>query len=96
MTVKVKDEDQLGSSFWGWVRFGGFVGLVLTLVPTFLVLRTVSSSQAAKVPMLFQKGLSRLLGMKVRVHGKVAGGLADVPVLYVCNHSSYLDIPVLG
>lgn len=96
MTVKVKKEKGLGSSVAGWTRLGGFVVLVLVLVPSFFVLKAVRSAKAEQVPLLFHKMLSMLVGVRVRKHGRVAKGTKGHPLLYVCNHSSYLDIPVLG
>lgn len=96
MTVKVKKEKGLGSSWGGWTRLGGFALLVVVLVPPFLVLRAVRSSRAESMPQLFHKVLSLILGIKVRTHGLVEGGTMQEPVLFVCNHSSYMDIPVLG
>jgi 1-acyl-sn-glycerol-3-phosphate acyltransferase len=39
--------------------------------------------------------LARLLGLTVRVIGQPVGG-GDRPVVFVSNHSSWLDVPVLG
>lgn len=44
---------------------------------------------------LFWATLARLIGMKVRVIGEPAAAGAG-PVLYLANHSSWLDIAVLG
>ena len=41
-------------------------------------------------------GVCRLLGMRVRVIGALATGQGGRPVVFVSNHSSWLDIPVLG
>ncbi len=39
----------------------------------------------------------RLLGMQVRVVGRPASGPRPRrPLIYVCNHSSWIDVPVLG
>ena len=38
----------------------------------------------------------RLLGLQVRVLGRAAGHVGDRPVVYASNHSSWLDVPVLG
>jgi lyso-ornithine lipid O-acyltransferase len=38
----------------------------------------------------------RLLGVNVRVIGKPATGSGSRPVVFVSNHSSWLDVPVLG
>lgn len=40
----------------------------------------------------WHRGVCRVLGVEVVVHGHPAPG----PVLFVCNHVSWLDIPVLG
>jgi 1-acyl-sn-glycerol-3-phosphate acyltransferase len=39
----------------------------------------------------------RLLGLRVRVIGEPASGAAEHrPIVYISNHSSWLDVPVLG
>jgi 1-acyl-sn-glycerol-3-phosphate acyltransferase len=43
----------------------------------------------------YWRSVARLLGLEVRVIGAPAIGRAR-PVIYVCNHSSWLDIPALG
>ena len=43
--------------------------------------------------------VSRLMGMRVRVLGRSAAQAPRArrrPVIYVCNHSSWIDVPVLG
>jgi 1-acyl-sn-glycerol-3-phosphate acyltransferase len=40
--------------------------------------------------------VARLLGVEVRVIGSVATSTGGRPVVFVSNHSSWLDIPVLG
>ena len=40
--------------------------------------------------------VSRLLGVRVRMIGTPAGVLDGRPVVFVSNHSSWLDVPVLG
>ena len=39
---------------------------------------------------------SRLLGLRVRLVGTLASSAGGRPVVFVSNHSSWLDIPVLG
>lgn len=96
MTVKTDKEKGLGSAVNGWIRFSGFVGLVVVLVPVYFIMRAVGRPEAKTLPMFFHASLSRLLGFRIRVHGHRAGTDGASPVLFVCNHSSYLDIPVLG
>lgn len=44
---------------------------------------------------LYWRVFSRLLGLRVRVIGSLARG-GSQPVLFVSNHSSWVDVPVLG
>ncbi|HUB45576.1 MAG TPA: lysophospholipid acyltransferase family protein [Acetobacteraceae bacterium] len=41
-------------------------------------------------------GFSRLLGVQVRVVGTPAVPQPGRPVVFVCNHSSWVDVPVVG
>ncbi len=43
----------------------------------------------------YWNSVARLLGLRVRVLGAPAG-MAERRVIYVCNHSSWMDIPALG
>jgi 1-acyl-sn-glycerol-3-phosphate acyltransferase len=45
------------------------------------------------VPMLFHRIFLKLMGIRVTVHGTPA---LERPVLFVSNHASWLDIPVLS
>jgi 1-acyl-sn-glycerol-3-phosphate acyltransferase len=51
------------------------------------------SSDPFRMPRLTHRFVVWLLGLRVRTHGTMA---ATPPVLFVANHSSYLDITVLG
>ena len=44
----------------------------------------------------FWATFTRLMGLRVRVVGELASGLGPRPVVYVSNHSSWVDIPVVG
>ncbi len=48
---------------------------------------------ATRLPGIFHRLCCRLFGFTVAVRGKAA---TDVPILFVGNHTSYLDIMVLG
>jgi len=45
---------------------------------------------------LYWRVFTRLMGIQVRVIGELAAGTAERPVIFVSNHSSWLDIPVVG
>jgi 1-acyl-sn-glycerol-3-phosphate acyltransferase len=51
-----------------------------------------------KFAVFFWKSISQLIGLEVRVIGTPARteGAARRPVIYACNHSSWLDIPAVG
>ncbi len=80
-------------------RFGpmkalaGTVAAAGVLIPAELVMRRFRPRGRARLPWLFHNALARSLGIRVKVHGRRArrGG-----VLFVANHISWADIPVLG
>jgi 1-acyl-sn-glycerol-3-phosphate acyltransferase len=74
-------------------RLLGFFGLIVTLAPAHLIYIAFKPSDPFRIPRLFHRLMIRLLGFHIRVHGTLA---STSPVLFVANHSSYLDIPVLG
>ena len=50
-------------------------------------------SLSRRVPRLYHRGVARTVGIRVRVSGRAAN---PRPTLFVCNHSSWLDIVVLS
>lgn len=62
------------------------------LMPPALALRAIDGERAPAIPQLWHRAVSRSLGVRVRLTGEAADG----GVLYVVNHLSWLDIPVLG
>jgi 1-acyl-sn-glycerol-3-phosphate acyltransferase len=80
-------------------RFGaakGVAGAVTTvslLVPAELLVRTFTGHSRMHLAHVFHRGFTRSLGIRTTVHGVQA---RQKPVLYVANHLSWADIPVLG
>lgn len=73
----------------------GAVGLLATtgiLVPVYVGLRPFAPRLSERVPRLYHSLLTRSFGVRVSLQGEAASG----SVLYVANHLSWLDIPVLG
>jgi 1-acyl-sn-glycerol-3-phosphate acyltransferase len=69
------------------------------VLPAEFVLRTLAGRDTAHLPVLFHRGLARALGIRIVCHGRPAGGARQrngAGVLYVSNHVSWADIPVLG
>lgn len=58
-----------------------------------LVVLGIMPSKRYSLPQLFHKGLCRLLRVRVEIQGTIS----DIhPTLFVINHISWLDIPVVG
>lgn len=70
-----------------------FAVLTLPLMPVQAVLVHVAPLAARRFPHWYHRKVCRLLGVTLNIEGHVA---QDRPVLLVCNHSSWLDIPVLS
>ncbi|MDX2028461.1 MAG: lysophospholipid acyltransferase family protein [Alphaproteobacteria bacterium] len=81
------------ASLIGAARALMFLGLCALLVPLQLAVNITCSKKPFRVLLIFYRCLLHVLGFRVRAHGAVAGGS---PILFVANHTSYLDIIVLG
>src|SRR5690606_21752296 len=71
----------------------GIVGMTLLLMPFQMALLKLRSRHVLLLPRLYHRAALRLIGVRLRVIGNPA---AEGPVLFVSNHVSWLDIPVLG
>ena len=76
------------------VLFTGFMGLTATLAGTLLLVETLFRCQIDRAPFarICFNGASRCLGFRMSTQGT----FSNRPVLYVSNHISWSDIPVLG
>lgn len=63
------------------------------LIPLQMLALRLSSRWQVVVPQMYHRGLSRILGMAVVVHGDI---VTDRQTLFVANHMSYLDIVVFA
>lgn len=62
-------------------------------VPAEIALRGLTFRNRAYLPIAFHRGLARALGIRIVVHGRATRRRR---VLYVANHLSWSDVPVLG
>lgn len=69
------------------------VVLTLVLAPVQAVMLRVPGRGKARVARWYWRAVAWLLGVRVRVVGRPVAGRA---VVFASNHSSWLDIPVLG
>lgn len=70
-----------------------FATFVLLSYPIIFVARRLEAETRARIIRLLYKALCFGLGFKLRVYGSPVN---NRPCLYVSNHLSYLDIPLLG
>jgi 1-acyl-sn-glycerol-3-phosphate acyltransferase len=81
---------------WVWVAWRVTVFALWTLLcaPVQAVLILLPGRAKARLPLVYWAGCCWCLGLRVRVIGApLARGL---PVVFVSNHSSWMDIPALG
>ena len=71
----------------------GFFALTVPLMPVQAVLVRLSPKAARRFPHWYHRQVCRVMGIKLTIEGEV---VRDTPVLLVCNHTSWLDIPVLS
>ena len=70
-----------------------FFGWTICLVPLQLVLMAIRAPLSKRLPMVWHQGVCRIFGFRIERYGKAS---RTVPTLFVCNHTSYLDITALG
>lgn len=80
-----------------YTRMSAFVGFLLLSAATLVLLRAVelcTGRDIDRAPFVkhYCTVLCRLLGMEILTHGSAMAGAA----LRVCNHVSWIDIPILG
>lgn len=71
----------------------GWLVWTLVLLPVQIGAVGLDLRLARRLPMLYHRGVCRLFGLDVRASGTFS---PVRPTLFVANHSSYLDIPILG
>lgn len=76
-----------------WVLLFCFIALTLPLMPLQQVFLWFWPSMARLLPVHYHRAVCRLLGIRIRVMGKLP---AKGPLLIVCNHVSWIDILVLS
>lgn len=81
-------------SFVAFLKIVAFFLWSLVVVPLQLLVLLFTKGAAAYIlPYYWHKGVCAIFGLRVRVHGQP---IRKGQVLYVGNHLSYLDIPVIA
>lgn len=70
-----------------------FLAAAVALMPVQWLLCRLGARGRRTLPRAFHRGVCRLIGVRVTVHGALAG---EAGRLLVANHVSWLDIPVLS
>jgi 1-acyl-sn-glycerol-3-phosphate acyltransferase len=89
----VMQDRPLGSKLRAVRRLAGVLAWVVLALPVQALLLLLPGPAKRRFPRIFFGGLCWLIGLKVQVVGETSQAR---PVLYVANHSSWLDILVLG
>jgi len=82
----------MGSVIGAW-RLVWFVLWTAFLIPIQASALALRLPLSERIPRLYHRGCARILGFRLIVHGSPA---TNGPVLFVANHSSYLDVTTLG
>ena len=83
----------IGSTARATVRLALYGGWTLLLIPVQAAALALKLRAAETIPYFYHRACTRLLGFTVTVRGKPS---AERPTLFVSNHTSYLDITILG
>lgn len=82
------------SGFFAVLKFLAFVFLTLLLAPLqWVVVSLYKGRYSYTLPRLWHKGACAIFGVRIEQNGKP---YTQSQVIYVGNHLSYMDIPVLG
>lgn len=74
-------------------RLPAFVLLTFGTAVGFALAAPLGSRVRRQIALAWHRGSCALVGMRIRVEGYP---VVDRPILFVANHVSYLDIPILG
>lgn len=83
----------IGSSLRGTWRLALYFAFTFACMPVQLALLALNSPWRTRFPRWYHRMCRPLIGLEVEVVGKPSD---IVPTLFISNHSSYLDIPVLA
>lgn len=90
---EVFEERPLGGRFRAIRRLVSVLLWTLLCIPVQAALLLLPGHAKSRFPLVYHRVAAWLIGLKVQVIGTPC---RDRPVLFVANHSSWLDIPVLG
>ncbi|MDF2763052.1 MAG: 1-acyl-sn-glycerol-3-phosphate acyltransferase [Rhodospirillales bacterium] len=83
----------MGSPARACLRIVAYLAMTVPLLPVQALALALRLPLATKLPVIYHRLVCRILGIRVSVRGTLAPAR---PLLVAANHSSYLDIEVLG
>jgi 1-acyl-sn-glycerol-3-phosphate acyltransferase len=83
----------MGSSLLGLSRIVAYLACNLVGLPLQAAAVALKSSARNRLPVIYHRVCARVLGFRIEVRGAMSDAR---PTLFVANHSSYLDVIVLG
>ena len=83
----------MGSPLRSLCRIVLYLGWTLLMLPLQAVAMSLGLPQARAIPRYYHRICGAIIGLKLEVRGAMAG---DGPILFISNHTSYIDISVLG
>lgn len=82
-----------GSTSLGVVRLAVYLTWTALVVPIQWLVKALDLPLQYRIPLLYHRQCARIAGMALEVRGTIS---RDRPTLFISNHSSYLDITLLG
>jgi len=83
----------MGSPIRAITRITLYLLWTLLLMPVQAFILVFNRRMSIRLPVFYHRICARILGFDVVVHGEMT---ASRPALFVCNHTSYVDITVLA
>jgi lyso-ornithine lipid O-acyltransferase len=83
----------LGSPYRSTWRMTAYLVFACAIASLQVVCMTLKSRLSHVLPMVYHRVCCQLLDIRIEVRGSMSTAR---PTLFVCNHSSYLDISILG
>ena len=83
----------MGSAVRAGLRLGCYLAWTVLLLPIQMAALALNLRLARRLPVFYHRICLRLIGLHLVVRGNIA---SPPPVLFVSNHTSYLDITVLS
>lgn len=83
----------MGSPLRATIRMIAFLGWTGLLLPLQMLALVFHRRLSRRIPVVYHRNACRILGIRVAARGTIS---ATHPTLFIANHSSYLDIAVLG